>query len=62
MENSLDAGATRVEVEIEGGGVSLIRVRDDGFGMFPEDAGRAIGRHATSKIRIAEDLACVDTS
>lgn len=61
VENALDAGATRVEVEISGGGVSLIRVRDDGVGMTPEDAGRAVGRHATSKIRRVEDLARVGT-
>jgi DNA mismatch repair protein MutL len=61
IENSLDAGATRIEVEIEGGGVSLVRVRDDGEGMSPEDAERAVGRHATSKIRSADDLARVDT-
>jgi DNA mismatch repair protein MutL len=62
IENSLDAGASRVEVEIEGGGVSLIRVRDDGAGMRPEDAERAVGRHATSKIQSAEDLARVSSS
>ncbi len=61
IENSLDAGATRIEVEIEGGGVSLIRVSDDGSGMSPEDAHRALGRHATSKIQSADDLARVDT-
>ena len=61
IENSLDAGATRIEVEIEGGGVSLVRVRDDGEGMSPEDAERAVWRHATSKIRSADDLARVDT-
>ncbi len=59
VENALDAGATRVEVEIEGGGVTLIRVRDDGYGMSPEDAERAIQRHATSKIQTADDLARV---
>ncbi len=59
VENSLDAGASRVEVEIEGGGVSLIRVRDDGSGMSPGDAERAVARHATSKIETADDLARV---
>ena len=61
IENALDAGATRIEVEIEGGGVSLIRVRDDGSGMSRSDAERAVGRHATSKILTADDLARVDT-
>ena len=50
-----------MEVEIEGGGISLIRVRDDGSGMPPEDAERAVGRHATSKILTTDDLARVDT-
>ena len=59
VENSLDAGASRVEVEIEGGGVSLIQVRDDGSGMSPDDAERAVARHATSKIQTADDLARV---
>jgi DNA mismatch repair protein MutL len=59
IENALDAGATRIEVEIEGGGVALLRVRDDGSGMSPEDAERAVARHATSKISSAEDLAQV---
>lgn len=59
IENSLDAGASRVEVEIEGGGVALIRVSDDGSGLAPEDAERAITEHATSKIRTADDLASV---
>ena len=59
IENSLDAGASRVEVEIENGGVALIRVSDDGSGMSPEDAGRSVTEHATSKIRTADDLASV---
>lgn len=59
VENSLDAGASRVEVEIEGGGVDLIRIRDDGSGMSPDDAGRAAAEHATSKIQTADDLAHV---
>ena len=59
VENSLDAGASRVEVEIEDGGMALIRVSDDGSGMAPEDAERAITEHATSKIRTADDLASI---
>jgi DNA mismatch repair protein MutL len=59
IENSLDAGASRIEVEIENGGVALIRVSDDGSGMSPEDAERAVAEHATSKIRTADDLASV---
>ena len=59
IENSLDAGASRVEVEIEDGGVALIRVSDDGSRMSPEDAQRAVAEHATSKIRTADDLASV---
>ncbi|HJQ29764.1 MAG TPA: DNA mismatch repair endonuclease MutL [Rubrobacter sp.] len=61
IENSLDAGASRIEVEIEDGGMAMIRVRDDGSGMSPEDAGRAVTEHATSKIRTADDLASVVT-
>jgi DNA mismatch repair protein MutL len=48
IENTLDARASRIE--IEGGGISRIRVRDDGSGMSPEDAEREVGRHATSKL------------
>lgn len=56
VENSLDAGARRITVEAEGGGKQLIRVTDDGSGMTPEEAELAILRHATSKLRSAEDL------
>jgi DNA mismatch repair protein MutL len=56
VENSLDAEATTVTVEIEAGGKERIRVRDDGHGMGPEDARRALERHATSKLRELGDL------
>ena len=60
-ENSLDAGASRVEVELESGGTSHILVRDDGSGMPPEDASLAVLRHATSKIRSVKDIESVRT-
>lgn len=56
VENSLDAGATRVEIAVEDGGKRLIRVRDNGHGMVPEDAILCLQRHATSKIRTSDDL------
>jgi len=56
IENSLDAQATRCDVEIEGGGVSLLRVSDDGVGMTEEDARLCVQRHATSKLRSLDDL------
>jgi len=56
VENAIDAGARRCDVEIEGGGVTLIRVRDDGAGMAEEDARLAVERHATSKLGAIEDL------
>jgi DNA mismatch repair protein MutL len=61
VENAIDAGATVVHVEIEGGGRSLIRVRDDGTGMSREDAELALERHATSKLREIGDLQAVAT-
>ena len=56
MENAIDAGATRITVEIQNGGVTFMRVSDNGCGMEPDDIPTAIRRHATSKIRTAEDL------
>ncbi|MAC33204.1 MAG: DNA mismatch repair protein MutL [Haliea sp.] len=56
LENSLDAGATRIDIDVEAGGVQLIRVRDNGQGMEPEDLPLALARHATSKIQSLEDL------
>ena len=61
VENAIDAGARRIKVAIELGGKSSIRVEDDGEGMSPEDARLSLARHATSKIRRAEDLAAIMT-
>ena len=61
LENSLDAGATRIKVQIEGGGKKLILVSDNGCGMVRDDALLAFERHATSKIKDAEDLLNIDT-
>ena len=61
VENAIDAGAQRVEVDVEGGGRRLLRVADDGSGMTRDDALLAFERHATSKISRAEDLAAIRT-
>jgi DNA mismatch repair protein MutL len=61
VENALDAGATRIRIELEQGGKTLIEVSDDGTGMGREDAVLALDRHATSKIRSAADLVGVAT-
>jgi len=61
IENSIDAGARHIDVEIREGGKSLIRVKDDGKGMSPEDARIACLRHSTSKISSAEDLCSIST-
>ena len=61
MENAIDAAATRVTVEIQNGGVTLIRLTDNGSGMSREDALLCIRRHATSKIRVASDLDGIST-
>ena len=61
VENAIDAGATRISVHIELGGKKQVRVDDDGEGMEPEDARLSLERHATSKIRRADDLAAIAT-
>src|ERR1700758_3046321 len=61
LENALDAGANRIRVEVEAGGRRLIRVSDDGSGMNRDDALLAFERHATSKLRTADDLLAIAT-
>ena len=61
LENALDAGASRIRVEVEGGGRKLIRIADDGHGMNRDDALLAFERHATSKLRTADDLLAIAT-
>ncbi|HVH88567.1 MAG TPA: DNA mismatch repair endonuclease MutL [Terriglobales bacterium] len=61
LENSLDAGATRIRIEVEGGGRKLIAITDNGCGMGQDDAMLAFERHATSKIHDADDLLNIDT-
>jgi DNA mismatch repair protein MutL len=59
IENSLDAGARQIDLEVEKGGIALIRVRDDGAGIHPDDLALALSRHATSKITSFDDLSHV---
>ena len=61
LENSLDAQATRIRIEVEGGGRKLIRIADNGHGMVRDDALLAFERHATSKLRNADDLLSIAT-
>jgi DNA mismatch repair protein MutL len=61
LENSLDAGATRIRIEIEAGGRKLIRIADNGHGMVRDDALLAFERHATSKLRTSDDLLSIAT-
>jgi DNA mismatch repair protein MutL len=61
VENSIDAGARKISIDTEAGGKRLIRVSDDGWGMSPDDALLAFERHATSKMKIAEDLLSIAT-
>jgi len=61
VENSIDAGATRIDIEIEAGGRRLLKISDDGEGMVRDDAILAFERHATSKISVTDDLAAIAT-
>src|SRR5688572_28745681 len=61
VENSLDAGATRIDVTVEKGGLDLLRVTDDGCGIAADELPLAVAAHATSKIRTADDLFRVGT-
>src|SRR6476661_3152812 len=61
VENAIDAGGTRIQIDIELGGRRLMQVSDDGEGMVREDAVLAFERHATSKIKTLEDLARIGT-
>ena len=61
VENSIDAGAESITIEIKNGGMSFIRVTDNGCGIAPEDVKTAFLRHATSKLRTERDLEAIDT-
>src|SRR5438067_8726457 len=61
LENSLDAGATRIKISVEAGGKKLIQITDNGCGMVRDDAMLAFERHATSKIKNTEDLLTIAT-
>src|SRR6202022_2320699 len=61
LENALDAGSTRIKIQVEAGGKKLIQITDNGCGMVRDDALLAFERHATSKIKDADDLLNVST-
>ena len=61
VENSIDAGARKITIDIKNGGISYIRITDDGYGIMPDDMEIAFERHATSKIRESRDLEYVRT-
>ena len=61
VENAIDAGATRIQIELEQGGIELVRVTDDGRGIHPDDLPLSIAPHATSKVSLAQDLEHIGT-
>src|SRR3981081_578152 len=61
VENALDAGARDIRVELRGGGLRLIRITDDGYGIPENELGHVCQRHTTSKISTVEDLSCLRT-
>src|SRR5580704_17008822 len=61
LENSIDAGSSRIDIDLDAGGTELIRVVDDGHGIVHEDLALAFSSHATSKLRCAEDLFAIST-
>ena len=61
IENSIDAGATRIDIDIEKGGAKLIRIRDNGSGVEKDQLGLALSRHATSKLATLDDLEAIDS-
>ncbi|SFC53689.1 DNA mismatch repair endonuclease MutL [Pseudoalteromonas denitrificans] len=61
VENSLDAGATRIQIDIERGGHKLIRIRDNGSGISKDELALALSRHATSKLKTLDDLECINS-
>lgn len=61
IENAIDAKASRIDIDLEAGGVKLMRIRDDGVGIHPDDLNLALSRHATSKILAHDDLLAIET-
>src|ERR1043166_2238723 len=61
LENSVDAGSTRIDIDLDAGGTDLIPVADDGCGILPEDLPLAFASHATSKLKSADDLFAIGT-
>src|SRR3954469_21269139 len=61
LENSVDAGSTRIDIDLDAGGTDLIRVVDDGCGIAAEDLALAFSQHATSKLRNADDLFAISS-